>query len=131
VGADKVGLWKFADYLNFANAHADIHLYSCMNVDWLHQLLKGMFQDHTREWIVHFLKDIYASEKSVDLIDERFSIIPPFVDIVQFGDKLTLVKQLTSAEYKDMVKVSLPELAPLRKGHPDHFMFIKSVTDFI
>jgi hypothetical protein len=30
-----------------------------------------------------------------------------------------------------MVKVWLAALAPLVKGHPDHFKFIKSVTDFI
>jgi len=30
-----------------------------------------------------------------------------------------------------MVKVWLAGLAPLLKGHPDHFKFIKSVTDFI
>jgi len=67
----------------------------------------------------------------LDLIDERCSIIPRFSNIRQFGDKLTSVKQWTGAEYKDMVKVWLAALAPLLKGHPDHFKFIKSVTDFI
>ena len=102
-----------------------------MNVDRLHQLLKGLFKDHTWEWIVSFLKDIYGQEKGLDLIDERFSIIPRFSNIRQFGDKLTRVKQWTGAEYKDMVKVWLAALAPLLKWHPDHFKFIKSVTDFI
>jgi len=102
-----------------------------MNVDQLHQLLKGLFKDHTWEWIIGFLKDIYGHEKDLDLIDERFSIIPHFSDICQFGDKLTCVKQWTGAEYKDMVKIWLPALAPHLKGHPDHFKFIKSVTDFI
>jgi len=41
------------------------------------------------------------------------------------------VKQWTGAEYKDMVKVWLAALASLLEGHPDHFKFIKSVTDFI
>jgi len=41
------------------------------------------------------------------------------------------VEQWTGAEYKDMVKVLLAALAPLLEGHPDHFKFIKSVTDFI
>jgi hypothetical protein len=71
--AEEVGLWKFADCPNFANAHAGFNIYSCMNVDWLHQLLKGLFKDHTWEWIVSFLKDIYGQEKGLDLIDERFS----------------------------------------------------------
>ena len=49
----------------------------------------------------------------------------------QFGDKLTCVKHWTSAEYKDLVKVWLAALAPLLKGRPDDFKFIKCVTDFI
>jgi len=102
-----------------------------MNVDQLHQLLKGLFKDHTWEWIVSFLKGIYGQEKGLDLIDERFSIISRFSNIRQFGDKLTCVKQWTGAKYKDMVNVWLAVLAPLLKGHPDHFKFIKSVTDFI
>jgi hypothetical protein len=67
----------------------------------------------------------------LDLIDERFSIIPRYSDKRQIGDELTRVKQWTGAEYKDMVKVRLAALAPFLKGHPDHCKFIKSVTDFI
>jgi hypothetical protein len=129
--AEEVALWKFADCAHFADAHAGCNIYSCMNVDWLHQLLKGLCKDHTWEWIVSFLKEMYGKEKGLDLIDERFSIIPRFSNIRQFGDKLTRVKQWTGAEYKDMLKVWLAALAPLLKGHPDHFKFIKSVTDFI
>jgi len=102
-----------------------------MDDDRLHQLLKGLFKDHTWEWIVNFLKDIYRQEKGLDLMDERFSVIHRLSNILQFGDKLTSVKQWTSAEYMGMVKVWLAALAPLLKGHPDHFEFIKSVTDFI
>jgi len=102
-----------------------------MDVDRLHQLLKGLFKDHTWEWIVSFLKDIYGQGKGLNLIDERFSIIPRLSNIRQFRDKPTRVKQSTGAEYKDTVNVWLAPLAPLLKGHPDHFNFIKSVTDFI
>jgi hypothetical protein len=41
------------------------------------------------------------------------------------------MKQWTGAGYKDMMKVWLAALAPLLEGHPNHFKFIKSVTDFI
>jgi hypothetical protein len=68
--AMEVGLWKFADFPNFADAHADCDIYSCMNVDLLHLLLKGLFKDHTWEWIVSFLKDINGQEKDLDVIDE-------------------------------------------------------------
>jgi len=129
--AEEVGLWKFADCPNFADAPAGCNIYSCMNVDRLHQLLKGLLKDHTWEWIVSFLKDIYGQEKGLDLIEERFSIIPRFSNIRRLGDTLTHVKQWTGAQYKDMVKVWLAAFAPLLKGHPDHFKFIKSVTYFI
>jgi len=129
--AEEVWLWEFADCPNFADAHAGCNIYSCMNVDRLHQLLKGLFEDHTWEWNVGFLKDSYGQENGLDLIDEPFSIIPHFSDTHQFGEKLTRVKQWTCAEYKDMVKVWLPALAPLLKVYPDHFKLIKSVADFI
>jgi len=129
--AEEAWLWKFAECPNFADAHAGCNTYSCMNVDRLHQLLKGLFKDHTWEWIDGFLKAICGQEKGLDLIDERFSIIPHFSDIRQVGDKLTCMKQSTGAGYNDMVKVWLPVLDPLPKGHPDHFKFTKSVTDFI
>jgi hypothetical protein len=127
----EVGLWKIADCPNFADADVGGNIYSCMNVDQLHQLLKGLFKDHTWEWIVGFLKDTYGQEKGLDLIDEQLSIIPHFSDIRQFGDTLTLVKQWTGAESKDMVNVWLPALAPLLEGHPEHFKFVKSAPNFI
>ncbi|KAF8243608.1 hypothetical protein K440DRAFT_510650, partial [Wilcoxina mikolae CBS 423.85] len=47
-----------------------LNIYASMNVDRLHQLLKGVFKDHTWEWMVDFLKDIYGAEKALKLIDE-------------------------------------------------------------
>jgi len=69
--------------------------------------------------------------KGLDLIDEWISIIAHFSYIHQFGDKFTCVRQLTGAGYKDMEKVWLAVFSHLLKGHPDHFMFLKSVADFI
>ena len=129
--AAEVGLWKFADCPNFADAHAGCNIYSCMNVDHLHQLLKGLFIDPNWEWIVSFLKDIYGHKKGLDLIDEQFAIIPCFPNIRRVGEELTHMTQWTGAKYKDIVKVYLAALALLSKGHPDHFKSIKSVTNFI
>ncbi|KAF8241226.1 hypothetical protein K440DRAFT_574364, partial [Wilcoxina mikolae CBS 423.85] len=68
--ANDVGLWKFENCPNFADAHAGCNIYASMNVDRLHQFLKGVFKDHTWEWMVDFLKDIYGAEKALELIDE-------------------------------------------------------------
>lgn len=67
----------------------------------------------------------------MNLIDQQFSIIAYFSDTGQFGNNLTCVKQWTGADYKDMVKDWIPACAPLLKGHPNHFIFIISVTDLI
>jgi hypothetical protein len=45
--ADEVGLCKLAECPNFTNAHAGCNIYGCLNVGQLHQLLKGVFKDHT------------------------------------------------------------------------------------
>jgi len=104
------------------------NIYSCMKFDWLHQLVQGLYNDHTWEWIVGFLEHIYGKEKGLDLIDERFSIVLHFCNIQQFGEKLTCVKQWTDAQYQDMVKVWLRALAPLLTGHPYHLKFITSIS---
>jgi len=57
--------------------------------------------------------------------------MPHISDIQNFGDTLCCMKQLTGAEYKDMGKIWLPAFAPLLKGRPNYFKFIKAVTDFI
>ncbi|KAF8253551.1 hypothetical protein K440DRAFT_533531, partial [Wilcoxina mikolae CBS 423.85] len=129
--ANDVGLWKFENCPNFADANAGCNIYVSMNIDRLHQLLKGVFKDHTWEWMVDFLQDIYGAEKALKLIDEVFFALPRFSNIHQFGNKLTRVKQWTGSEYKGMLKVWLAALGPLLKGHPNHLKFLKTVTDFI
>jgi hypothetical protein len=80
---------------------------------------------------VSFVKDMYGQEKGFDLIDARFSIIPPLSNIRQFAGNITRVTQWTSAKYKDMVILWLATLARLLQGHPNNIKIIKSGTDFI
>jgi len=58
IATGEVELWKYADCPNFANAHARCNLYWSMNVDWLHQLLKGILKDYKIKWTVCFLNNI-------------------------------------------------------------------------
>jgi len=113
IAAEEVGRWTFADWPNCAHANQCCDIYWCMSVDWLHQLLKGLFRDHTWEWIGGFLNDIYGQKMGMNQIDERFSIIPAHSDLLQFGDTLTHVNQWTSAGYRHMVKNWLAALVVL------------------
>ncbi|KAF8242216.1 hypothetical protein K440DRAFT_639384 [Wilcoxina mikolae CBS 423.85] len=81
--------------------------------------------------MVDFLQDNYGADKALELIDERFLVLPCLSDIRQFDNNLTRVKQWTGSEYKDMLKVWLAALAPLLKGHANHLKLLKSVTGFI
>jgi len=66
----EAGLGKFADCSNVANTHAGCNIYRWMNVDQLHRLLMGSFEDRTWNCIISGLKDIYSQEKGLDIIDE-------------------------------------------------------------
>lgn len=125
---EEVGLRNFADLPNFAEGHAGFNKYCCMNIVWLHQGQKDMYEGHGREWIICCRNDIEGLEQYLYLMDERFSIICCWSEISPFGNKVTHPKQWTSAKYKNMVKVWL---ARLLEGHSDHFKFIKLVTDFM
>jgi len=65
-----VGLRNVANCQNFTDDHGGCNIYSCMNIDWLHQLLNGIFKNYTWECSVGLLKDIYGLEKGLDLLDE-------------------------------------------------------------
>jgi len=54
IATNDVGLWRFADYPNLADTYTGCNIYSFTNVDWLHKLLKGLFNDHTWKCIVGF-----------------------------------------------------------------------------
>ena len=70
-----------------------------MNIDWLHQQLKGIFKDHIWEWIVSFLYAVYNQETGLDLVDKALSINRHFFNICQSADKLTNFKQWSSTQY--------------------------------
>jgi len=61
--AEAVGLGKFANYPNFTDPQAGCNKYSCMNIDQLHQLLKGLLKDHTWKWTDGYLKNICGQER--------------------------------------------------------------------
>jgi len=130
------GCWEgkavaFDDGPNIASAHLQYIISSCMNVDWLHQLLKGLFKYDIWAWIVGCLKDIHGQEKVLGLWDKWFSITPSISDICRLGDKCSFVNQWTSVEYQDTVKDWVCAFVLVLEGHPEYCAFIKFVTDCI
>ena len=129
--AASLGYWKFTDFALFCDFHKACDIFSCLGVDRLHQLLKGVFHDHLWKWVIKVLESIYRVGKAAELVDKRFAEMPQFTDLRNFRHKFSAIQQWTGAEYKDMVKVWLAVLAPLLKGYPDHMRLLKAVTDFI
>ncbi|KAI5801105.1 hypothetical protein EDC01DRAFT_780849 [Geopyxis carbonaria] len=107
------GKWKFEPDFSLAAGHKGFEPYKCIHPDRLHQLLTG-------------------KEEALRQIDERFHAIPHFTGLRAFGKgRITKVKQFTGAEYKDMLRVWIPALAPLFTGYPQHITFMRHLTDFI
>jgi len=82
--------------------HCDI--FSCFTPDILHQLHKGVFNDHVSEWAISA-----ASVKRPE-IDRRFKAMPSHPSIRHFKSGISHVSQWTGTERKEMEKVFLGTL---------------------
>ncbi|KAF8241279.1 hypothetical protein K440DRAFT_573737, partial [Wilcoxina mikolae CBS 423.85] len=63
--ANDMGLGMFENRRNFTNAHVGSNIYSGINVEQLHQLLKRVFIHYKLKWMVEHLKDIYGARKGI------------------------------------------------------------------
>ncbi|KAI5777101.1 hypothetical protein EDC01DRAFT_624493, partial [Geopyxis carbonaria] len=126
------GKWKFEPDFSLAAGHKGFEPYKCIHPDRLHQLLTGTFKRHAWNWAIRFLSDKLGKEEALRQIDERFHAIPHFTGLRALGKgRITKVKQFTGAEYKDMLRVWIPALAPLFTGYPQHITFMRHLMDFI
>lgn len=82
--------------------HCDI--FSCFTPDILHQLHKGVFNDHVSEWAISA-----ASVKRPE-IDRRFKAMPSHPSLRHFKSGISHVSQWTGTERKEMEKVFLGTL---------------------
>ncbi|KAI5999535.1 hypothetical protein EDD15DRAFT_2193599 [Pisolithus albus] len=87
--------------------HADI--YQLLELDILHQLIKGGFKDHLVEWVGKYLELVYrkagAKERLAD-IDRHIAAAPPFPGLWRFPDGWGF-SQWTGDDSKALMKVSL------------------------
>jgi len=79
--------------------HCDI--FSCFTPDILHQLHKGVFNDHVSEWAIS------ATSVKRPEINRRFKAMPSHPSLRHFKSGISHVSQWTGTERKEMEKVFL------------------------
>ncbi|KAN0129101.1 hypothetical protein V8E53_013097 [Lactarius tabidus] len=90
---------------------ADIH--ELLSPDLLHQLIKGVFQDHLVEWVLEYLHVTHGEKDALEIIediDRRISAAPPFPGLRRFADGRDF-KQWTGDDSKALMKVFLSAIA--------------------
>ena len=124
------GVW-WRGLRSFADDH-ECDIFEAIGPDRLHQLLKGVLKDHTWSWaLIHLQGCEGEKQRVVDLIDDRFSQVPHFPGLRNFGGSFSKVRQWTGAEYKDLLKIWMGVLAPFFQGQPEHLKALRALTEFI
>ncbi|CAE6381518.1 unnamed protein product [Rhizoctonia solani] len=98
-----------------------VDLHKSIPPDMLHQLYQGIFKSHMAKWLKFF---IGANE-----LDERFAAMPRAEGLRHFPKGISVVKQWTGKESKEMLRQILP--AVLGDLRPDEAQMIRSLVDFI
>ncbi|KAJ7097059.1 hypothetical protein B0H15DRAFT_961174 [Mycena belliarum] len=107
--------------------HCDI--FHCFTPDLLHQLHKGVFNEHVLNWARESLEDSESQTANTAEIDLRFQAMPNHPSLRHFRLGISLVSQWTGNEFKNMEKVFLGVLNGA--AHPKVILAVRGVLDFI
>ncbi|KAF8600368.1 hypothetical protein BDV93DRAFT_418149, partial [Ceratobasidium sp. AG-I] len=98
-----------------------VNLATCITPDLLHQLYQGIFKSHLVHWLKHLV--------GADELDERFAAMPQTEGLQHFPKGISVVKQWTGRESKEMVVQVLPVF--LGDVTPELTQLLRSIVDFI
>ncbi|KAF8594471.1 hypothetical protein BDV93DRAFT_579749, partial [Ceratobasidium sp. AG-I] len=98
-----------------------VNLARCITPDLLHQLYQGIFKSHLVRWLKHLV--------GADELDERFAAMPRAEGLRHFPKGISVVKQWTGQESKEMVAQVLPVF--LGDVTPELTQLLRSIVDFI
>ncbi|KJA17560.1 hypothetical protein HYPSUDRAFT_146380 [Hypholoma sublateritium FD-334 SS-4] len=99
------------------------NIFSCFTPDLLHQLHKGVFQDHLVSWATQAVSGGEAE------VDDCFHMMALHPDLWHFKKGITLTSQWTGVEHKNMEKVFLGILAG--RTDPQVILAVRGILDFI
>ncbi|KAF8595491.1 hypothetical protein BDV93DRAFT_574950 [Ceratobasidium sp. AG-I] len=98
-----------------------VNLATCITPDLLHQLYQGIFKSHLVRWLKYLV--------GADELDERFAAMPQAEGLKHFPKGISVVKQWTGRESKEMVAQVLPVF--LGDVTPELTQLLRSIVDFI
>jgi hypothetical protein len=99
----------------------DVDLHQSIPPDILHQLYQGVFKSHLVKWLKFFV--------GADVLDDRFASMPRAEGMTHFPKGISVVKQWTGRESKEMLRQILP--AVLGDLRPEEAQLARSLVDFI
>jgi hypothetical protein len=99
----------------------DVDLHQSIPPDILHQLYQGIFKSHLAKWLKFLV--------GADVLDDRFAAMPRAEGLTHFPKGISVVKQWTGRESKEMLRQILP--AVLGDLRPEEAQLARSLVDFI
>ncbi|KDN39905.1 hypothetical protein RSAG8_08556, partial [Rhizoctonia solani AG-8 WAC10335] len=102
----------------------DVNLAACITPDLLHQAYQGLLKTHLVPWLKEYL--------GVDVLDERFSAMPPAEGLRRFSNGISVIpsNRWTGSESKQLLAQLLPAVAGNSLA-PEMTEMVRALIDFM